>query len=83
MSADAAIEFMRAYLLRKSAIGDETLIRVFVNRRKGDPSKIELFRSHVEYPEPGVIRYYCDSSNMHMWYDKVISKSKFRTRKGT
>lgn len=78
LSDDNACQFLRTTLIRYSKLGDFEILKCFINRRSKNPSKIDFIQVNLEYPEPGVLRKYFTSRNYTAWFDKVISKEKFR-----
>ncbi|WP_146171163.1 hypothetical protein [Saccharospirillum sp. MSK14-1] len=73
-----AAEFMRALVIRHSALGDPEILRTYLNKRGQNPSAIDFGKAVIEYPQPGLIRKYFTSGGITAWYDEVISKSAFR-----
>lgn len=78
ITGDNAGAFLKALILRHSPLGDGEALRAYINDRGKEPSKIDLCQSHMEYPEPGVLRRYSDSGHINAWFDEVIAKDKFR-----
>lgn len=78
ISSDNAGAFLKALVLRHSSLGDTEALRAYINGRGKEPSKIDLYQFHVEYPEPGVIRRYSNSSHINAWFDEIIVKDEFR-----
>jgi len=69
--------FLRALLVRYSALGDPEILRTYINDNGKSPVGIELYKGHWEYPEAGVFRQYCDSGQLLAWYDEVINAAEF------
>lgn len=78
ISGDGAVEFMKALVVRHSALGDPEILRCYLNQRGKSPSAILLGQVVVEYPESGVLRKYYSCGNTSAWYDEVIIPTKFR-----
>lgn len=81
ISSDSSFQFMKSLLVKHSGIGDILILRSYINGRGKNPKKYPLCMGIVEFPEPGVMRTYCNSGNLHAWCDEVIDKSCFRTGK--
>jgi len=78
ISLDSGIEIMKALVMRYEEFTASYILRCYLNSRGQDPEAIPLLRIVVEYPESGVIRRYCGSSDIQAWMDEVIDPGKFR-----
>ncbi len=78
ISGDSASEFMKALVVRHSALGNHEILHCYLNKRGKTPNAITLGQVVLEYPEPGVLRKYYSCGNVSVWYDEVISPTKFR-----
>jgi len=78
ISSENAFEFMRALVVKHKGLSDDQILRGYINSRGKNPSSISICRGIVEYPEPGVMRRYCDGGNVHAWHDEVIDQTSFR-----
>jgi hypothetical protein len=76
ISHDSAIGMMQSLILRYQEAEAGQILRHYLNRRGRDPESLD-WRSHVEYPEPGVLRTY-RGANVQAWMDEVIDPRKFR-----
>lgn len=79
ISEESSFQFLRAIILKNSPFESAEILRTFINSRGNNPSRIQLCNSHMEYPEPGVIRKYLCSQGINTWYDEVISPGDFRS----
>jgi hypothetical protein len=79
ISGESASEFMKALVVRHSALGNYEILRCYLNKRGKSPSAILLGQVVIEYPEPGVLRKYYSCGNISAWYDEVIVPTKFRS----
>jgi hypothetical protein len=77
ISADAAIEMMKALVLRHQNAGAAYILRCYVNDQGQEPEACDPFKLCTEYPEPGVFRTYC-GSDLQAWIDTVIDPKRFR-----
>src|SRR5258707_1186281 len=77
ISADNAIEMMKALVLRYEGYEAPYILTCYLNSRGKEPAARSL-QFHVDYPEPGVIRRHCSSNNITVWMDEVIVPAKFR-----
>lgn len=78
ISLDSALEALRGLVDHCAGWPPTYILRSRLNKRGGEPPQYPGFRSHVEYPEPGVIRRYFSSGPATAWSDEVIAPTNFR-----
>jgi hypothetical protein len=78
LSLESELEVLRALVDQCAGWPPTFILRSRLNRRRGGPSQYPGFRSHVEYPEAGVIRRYFSSGHATAWSDQVIAPASFR-----
>jgi hypothetical protein len=78
ISKGNSIELLKALIVKYSGLEFPQIICSYLNNRNDKPSAIKLFQIQSEYPEPGVLRTYCSSGDLNIWFDEVIAPDKFR-----
>jgi hypothetical protein len=78
ISKGNSIELLKSLIVRYSGLEFPQIVCSYLNDRGKNPSVIKLFQLQIEYPEPGVLRTYCSSRNLNIWFDEVIAPDKFR-----
>lgn len=78
LSLESGLEVLRGLVSQCARWPLTDILRSRLNERPGEPYRYPGFRSHVEHPEPGVIRRYFGSGPATAWYDEVIDPAKFR-----
>ena len=81
ISLDSELEALRALVGHYAGWPATFFLRSLLNNRRGGPSRYPGFRSHVEYPEEGVLRRYFGSGSATAWSDTVILPSTFRQKR--
>jgi len=81
LSLDAEIEVLRALVDYGAGWPPTFILRSRLNNRGGTPPQYPGYRSHVMYPEEGVIRRYFSSGPATAWSDAVIVPARFRQQK--
>ncbi|MEQ1815279.1 MAG: hypothetical protein ABL861_02180 [Nitrosomonas sp.] len=78
ISAENSFQFLRAIIIKNHPFGSSEILKTYLNTRGKNPVRIKLCNSHIEYPEPGVMRKYLCAEGINTWYDEVISLEHFR-----
>lgn len=78
ISIDNAINVMMMLVARQSEWNDLYILQSRLNKRGKEPIAEPSFQITIEYPEPGVIRRYCNSGDVVAWMDEVIQPGEFR-----
>lgn len=78
LSLESGLESLRGLVDQCAGWPPTFILRSRLNKRPGGPSQYPGFRSHVEYPEAGVIRRYFSSGPATAWFDEVIAPASFR-----
>ena len=78
LSLESTLETLRGLVDNCAEWPATYILRSRLNKRRGGPSQYPGFTSHVEYPEPGVIRRYFSSGPATAWSDEVIAPASFR-----
>jgi hypothetical protein len=78
ISEDAAIQMLKALVVRYTEWEAPYIVRCFLNDRGSNPASCRnQLKIVCEYPEPGVMRKYC-GTNVVAWFDTVITPESFR-----
>jgi len=80
ISLESELEVLRGLVDQCAGWPPTYILRSRLNKRRGGPSQYPGFTSHVEYPEPGVIRRYFSSSHATAWADEVVVPASFRRK---
>ncbi len=82
ISSDNSDAFMKSLIIKYSELTDSRILKTYFNNKGKEPSSISICQSHVEYPEPGVLRKYFSGGNTTVWVDEVISPNDFQLNDG-
>lgn len=78
MSQETSIEMMKALVLGREGFEALYIFRCYLNKRGRKPESYNQFQIAREYPEHGVIRWYCGKGAIQAWVDAVIDPRQFR-----
>lgn len=78
LSLESQLEALRGLVDQCAGWPPTFILHSRLNDRRGGPSRYPGFRSHVEYPEPGVIRRYFRSGPATASSDEVFAPGSFR-----
>jgi hypothetical protein len=78
LSMDRRVNLLRALVLGFSQASGETIVRCYLNERRGGPSADSRLRICRSLAEPGVERLYC-GTNTKAWCDQVTDRTRFRS----
>ena len=78
LTLESELEVLRGLVDQCASWPPTYVLHSRLNKRHGGPSQYPGFTSHVEYPEPGVLRRYFSSGPATAWCDEIISKASFR-----
>ena len=80
ISKPEALEVLKTLVSRfwgKTGMSTEMILNSRVNNRNGFPRPSGELKITVEYPENGVLRYYCGTDTV-AWCDQVVEADNFR-----
>ncbi len=69
MSKDNAVDFMRALIVKHSGWLDTHILKLYVNRRRGEPYRSNDIRIHHESVTPEISRVYCTALHIEVMMD--------------
>ena len=78
ISEGNAVALMKTLMCGHRDIDDASIILGYLNARGKSPPAIKIGSSHLEYPEPGVLRRYISHGDISVSFDEVIDAEKFR-----
>jgi hypothetical protein len=79
ISEENALEALKSLNIFYSGSSAVTILHSRLNKRGKNPNVAHTFNIVTEYPEAGVIRRYCSSQLVTVWFDEVIMADKFRS----